>query len=239
VSKIQAVILAGGQGSRLRPYTTVLPKPLLPVADLPIAEIIVRQFRYYGLKHIAISTGHLAELIEAYFGDGRRWGVRIDYVREVHPMGTAGALKLVEGLADDFLVMNGDILTDINFHSLFSVHRKKGACATITVTERVVKTDFGVIRTQTDGCLAEYIEKPVQRMWVSTGINVLRADALRHLKKNEPLGMPDLMLRIKRAGEKIYCHKTGRFWLDLGRREDLEAAQDVFTEHKQKFLLGS
>src|SRR3990167_5778963 len=126
-SKIQAVILAGGQGSRLRPYTTILPKPLMPVGELPIAEIIIRQLKRHGLTRIAIATGHLSGLIQSFFGDGRRWGVNIQYIFEDQPLGTAGALKLVEDPEDNFLVMNGDILTDVNFRELFGFHKKKKA----------------------------------------------------------------------------------------------------------------
>ena len=124
MSKTQAIILAGGQGSRLRPYTTVLPKPLMPVGDMPIAEIIIRQLKHYGLTHIVIATGHLSALIQSFFGDGRRWGVHIEYVFEDEPLGTAGALRLVKNLEKEFLVINGDILTDVNFKELFSFHKK-------------------------------------------------------------------------------------------------------------------
>ncbi len=239
MSKVQAVILAGGQGSRLRPYTTILPKPLMPVGELPIAEIIVRQLARAGLTHIAISTGHLAELIEAYFADGKRWGVHIQYIREDRPMGTAGALQFVENLTKDFLVINGDILTDLDFGKLMKVHAQKRAAATIAIAERIVKTDFGVIETGPDGALQDYIKKPAQRLWVSTGINVLSSRCLKFLKKNEPLGMPELMLRLKAAGEPVRCFKTRGYWLDLGRREDLDLAQEVFEQNQKKFLKGS
>jgi len=236
MSKVQAVILAGGKGSRLRPYTKVLPKPLVPLDDFPIAEIIIRQLKHYGLKNIVISTGHLAELIETYFGDGRRWGVRIQYVRESKALGTAGALKLVKQLADQFLVINGDTLTSVNFKKLMALHKVKKSMATIVVRERVVKTDFGVIEHDRKNMFLDYIEKPEHRSVVSTGINVLNRECQDFIKRNESLGMPELMLRIKASKKPIYCHKTKEIWLDLGRSDDLEKAHGVFRRNKKKFL---
>lgn len=236
MSKIQTIILAGGQGSRLRPYTTVLPKPLMPVGDLPIAEIIIRQLKYYGLTHIAIATGHLSGLIQSFFGDGRRWGVNIQYVLEDQPLGTAGALKLVENLEDDFLVINGDILTDVNLKELFAFHKKKKAQATIVCKERIVKTDFGVVEIDRSEQLVDYIEKPEHRSYVSTGINILTKECQKYIKPKELLGMPDLMLRLKKSDKKVSCFKMSGVWLDLGRLEDLEAAQEVFDKNRRTIL---
>ncbi len=235
--KIQAVILAGGAGSRLRPYTTVLPKPLMPVGDVPIAEIIIRQLKFYGIRNIVISTGHLAGLIEAYFGRGRRWGVNIQYIREDRPLGTAGALRMIDGLAADFLVINGDTLTNINFKKLFQFHKDKKATATIAAKERIIKTDFGVIEFNAHDELVDYIEKPQQKIYVSMGVNILSKKCQSYIRYAESISMPELLLRIKSAGEKIYCFKTSRLWLDLGRFDDLEAAQEVFRKHESKFLL--
>ena len=236
MSKIQAVILAGGQGSRLRPYTTVLPKPLMPVGDLPIAEIIIKQLKYYGLTHIAIATGHLSGLIQAFFGDGRRWGVHIQYIFEDQPLGTAGALKLVDNLEDDFLVINGDILTDVNLKELFAFHKKKKAQATIVCKERIVKTDFGVVEIDRSEQLVDYIEKPEHRSYVSTGINILSKECQEYIKPKELLGIPDLMLRLKKSDKKVSCFKMSGVWLDLGRLEDLEAAQEVFDKNRHTIL---
>jgi len=236
MSKVQAVILAGGKGSRLRPYTKILPKPLVPLGNFPIAEVIIRQLKIYGLKNIVISTGHMAELIESYFGDGRRWGVHIQYVREKKPLGTAGALKLVNQLADHFLVINGDTLTNINFKKLITLHKSKKATATIVVKERVVKTDFGVIEYDKGGMFLDYIEKPEHRSFVSTGINILNKECQGFIKRGESVGMPELMLRIKALKKPIYCHKTKGIWLDLGRPDDLENAHGVFRKNKKEFL---
>lgn len=236
MSKIQAIILAGGQGSRLRPYTTVLPKPLLPVGEFPIAEIIIRQLKNFGIKNIAISTGHLAELIEAYFGKGKKWGVSIRYVRENEPLGTAGAIRLVRDMQDNCIVINGDILTDINFDGLIRYHRRKRGIATIAVKERIVKTDFGVIKLHSSGKLYDYIEKPEYKSFVSMGLYVINRKCKEYLLPGRFMGMPDLMLTMKGRGEAVYCFKNQGTWLDLGRFDDFELAQEVFLKNKRHFL---
>ena len=236
MSKIQAIILAGGVGSRLRPYTAVIPKPLMPIGDYPIAEVIVSQLKRAGLTHIAVSTGHLAGLIQAYFGNGDKWGVRIEYISEDKPLGTAGAIRLVHNLEDNVLVINGDVLTDLNFTTLMREHKKRKALATITVKERTVKNDFGVIITNQEGELLDYIEKPEYRSFVSIGIYVINTQCIKHIKPNEALGMPELMMRLKRERGRVYCHKTKAIWLDLGRLGDFQNAQTVFAEQKGKFL---
>lgn len=237
MTKIQSVILAGGAGSRLRPYTTVLPKPLLPIGDFPIAEIIVRQLKFYRLNNIMISTGHLAGLIEAYFSDGKRWGTQIQYYREDRPLGTAGSLKMIKNLANDFLVINGDTLTNMNLRELLKFHKTHKAAVTIAIKERVVKTDFGVIECDSQDELINYIEKPEQKTFVSMGINVLNKRCLRCIQPGEAISMPDLILRLKAKGEKVYCFKTSHLWLDLGRFEDLETAQEIFKNNAGKFLM--
>lgn len=235
--RAQAVILAGGQGLRLRPYTTILPKPLLPVGEIPILEILIRQLKHYGFKNILIATGYLAELIEAYFGDGRRWGVCIRYVRESKPLGTAGALRLAAPTESDFLVLNGDVLTDMNFTHLFKWHKQQKAAASIAVKERKIQNDFGVIEAGADHELKAYHEKPQQTSLVSMGINVVNAKVRSFIKKDECIGIPDLMLRLKGASRRVCCYQVPCQWLDLGRQEDLEGAQDIFEHHKKKFII--
>jgi len=163
--KIQAILLAGGKGSRLRPFTTVLPKPLMPLGDYPIIEVIIRQLKNCGMTNIAISTGHLAGLIEAFLKDGKNWGVNITYVREAKPLGTAGAVKLVRNLADNFLVINGDILTDLNFVKFLKEHARKKYIASIAIKERVLKPNFGVIECNQKEILVDYIEKPEYKLY--------------------------------------------------------------------------
>jgi NDP-sugar pyrophosphorylase family protein len=235
MSKIQAIILAGGKGSRLQPFTKVLPKPLVPLGEFPVAEIIIRQLKSHGFKNIVMATGHMAELIESYFGDGRRWGVNIRYVREKRPLGTAGVIQLVKDLEDHFLVINGDTLTSMDLKKFAVVHKVKKNDATIAVRERVVKTDFGVIEYDKSGLLMDYIEKPEHKSYVSIGVNMLRRKCRDLIKYNESIGMPDLMLRLKAAGEKVYCHKISDIWLDLGRPDDFTTAQEMFRKNRKKF----
>lgn len=236
MSKIQVVILAGGEGSRLRPYTTVLPKPLLPVGDYPIIDIIIRQLKAQGFEHIAISTGYLADLIKAYCEDGRKWGIKIAYIKEDQPLGTAGALKLVHDLADDFLVINGDILTDLNFSNVLSFHSQNKALGTISVIERVVKTDFGVIEINDQDELDKYIEKPEHKSFVSIGVYALNNKALNYILPNKVFGMPELMLALKSDQQMIKCFRIKNIWYDLGRLDDFESVQQFFAENKEKFL---
>jgi len=233
---MQAVILAGGRGTRLKPYTISFPKPLVPIGDYPILEIIIRQLAGAGFKRVTISTGHLAELIEAYFGDGSRWGVDIEYVREYVPLNTAGALKLLKDCEDNFLVMNGDVLTTLDYGALVALHAEKGVKATIAVKARESKIDFGVLKIDESGFLSEYIEKPVYNFSVSMGVYVLSKAAIGYINEGEPLGMPDLLLRLKQAGDKVYCHRSDCYWLDIGRLDDYEKAQEEFETNKHIFL---
>ncbi|MFI5363275.1 MAG: sugar phosphate nucleotidyltransferase [Elusimicrobiota bacterium] len=225
----QAVILAGGKGTRLRPFTATLPKPLVPVGDYPIIEVVLRQLKHFGFTDIIISTGHLAELIQAYCGDGRRWGVKIRYVREDKPLGTSGALKLIRGLQPRFLTINGDLLTTLDFGKLYEYHKANGADAAIAVCERSSKIDFGVIELDTQNRLRTYTEKPSQNYLISMGVNIFDRRVLRHIKSGEALGIPELMLRIKAAGGKVVGFRNKADWLDIGRPEDYESVQDLFA----------
>jgi len=230
----QAVILAGGKGTRLRPFTTSLPKPLVPVGDLPILEVVLRQLKHHRFKDIIISVGHLAELIEAYCGDGRRWDLNIRYVREEKPLSTAGALKLIRGLAPDFLTINGDLLTTLDYGALYESHRKSGASATIAVCERKTMVDFGVIELDSKGTLANYIEKPAYEYLVSMGVNVFDRKVLAHIARNETLGIPDLIGRIRAGGGLVKGFRNKAEWLDIGRPEDYQTAQDLFSDPKKR-----
>lgn len=233
---MQAVILAGGKGKRLMPYTAMMPKPLIPVGNFPILEIVIRQLRHYGIKDIIISTGHLAELIEAYFKNGKKWGVAIRYVREKNALGTAGAIKNIKGLENNFIVMNGDILTSLNYRKLFNFHKQRGGIATIAAAKREVFIDFGVIDTDNKHKLTDYIEKPKYFKYVSMGINILNKKCRKYISKGESIGIPELMLRMKSKKEAIYCYRTNVYWLDIGRIEDYNRAQWEFSKYRRKLL---
>lgn len=233
---MQAVILAGGKGTRLKPYTISFPKPLVPVGDHPVLEVVIRQLARQEFRRITISTGHLAGLIEAYFGSGERWGVKIEYVREHIPLNTAGALKLLTDCEEHFLVLNGDVLTTLDYAALYALHRVKEGMATVAYTVRRSLVDFGVVQCDEDGYLTGYIEKPVHTFPVSMGVYVLARTCLDLIRENESLGMPDLLLRILRSGAKVFCHKSDCYWLDIGRVEDYERAQEEFEFQKDKLL---
>lgn len=225
---MQAIILAGGKGSRLRPYTTVIPKPLMPVGGVPVLEIIIRNLKKCGFRDIIISTGYLAGLIRAYFGDGGgKWGVKIRYVNETKPLNTAGALKLVGKTDANFLVMNGDILADLDFGGFLRRHEKSGADASVCVTKRKAVIEYGIVEPDENWLLASYSEKPSRDFYVSTGIYALKRGAVSHIARGEALGMPELLLRLKKKGLSVACVPHKGFWLDIGRHEDYQKASEL------------
>lgn len=231
---MQAVILAGGKGTRLRPFTTALPKPLVPVGEQPIIEVVLRQLRRQGFRDVVVSVGHLAELIEAYCGDGRRWGLRVRYAREAKPLSTAGALRQVRGLEPHFLTINGDVLTTLGFKDLFSRHRKAGVDATVAVCERSTTVSFGVVELDRAGLVSGWNEKPTLRYQVSMGVNVFSRGSLRLIKPGEPLGIPEFLERIRARGGRVLGVRTRAEWLDIGRPEDYEAAQAIFDSPRRR-----
>lgn len=222
---MKAVILAGGKGTRLRPYTTAFPKPLMPVGDKPILEIILRQLKSHGINEIIMAVGHLAELIMTFFGDGSKFGVRIKYSREDEPLGTAGPLSLIKDeLTDTFLVMNGDILTTLNYSDLIKYHKRSGAIATIALNKRDVYIDFGVVELDEDSNITDYVEKPTLHYLVSMGIYVFEPEVLKYIPNNKKFDFPDLVKKLISAGEKVKGYIYDGYWLDIGRPEDYEKA---------------
>lgn len=237
---MQAVILAGGKGTRLRPYTTVLPKPLMPVGDYPILEIILRQLKHAGVTDVVLTVGYLGQILQAFFQDGDRLGLHITYSFEDKPLGTAGPIALVlDQLQDNFLIMNGDLMTTMNYGNLYQFHCEKQAAATIGLFQREVKIDFGVIETEQDGKLSKYIEKPRYQYSVSMGVNVLnKAQVTPYLIPGEYLDVPDLMMKLRNDGRPVYCYQEPCRWLDIGRLDDYQIATELFEAHRAEFLPG-
>lgn len=230
------MVLAGGRGTRLAPYTTVLPKPLMPVGDMPILEILVRQLRRAGIGRITLAVGHLAALLEAYFGDGSRFGVSLDYSYEEEPVGTAGPLSLVEDLDQTFLVMNGDLLTTIDFEDLLRAHRDRGAAVTVGLFEKQVSIDLGVVDTDAGGRVTNYTEKPTLTYDVSVGVYAMEPSVLAHIERGERVDLPDLVLRLIRAGAEVHAYRFSGTWFDIGRPDDYVAASEHFEQRREEFL---
>lgn len=235
---MKAVILAGGKGRRLAPYTTVFPKPLMPIGDIPILEVVVRQLKHAGFDEIAVAVGYLAELLMAYFGDGSKWGLRIRYSREEQPLGTAGPLRLVQGLDETFLAMNGDLLTNLDFRAMWEYHRSRGAIATMATFRRDVKIDLGVLDVDEGQWVRGYTEKPTFHYLVSTGIYLFEPAVLEYIPPGERLDMPDLVLRLLAAGQRVSSYPFQGMWLDIGRPDDYERAVAEFEAHRAEFVPG-
>lgn len=231
-----AVILAGGKGTRLKPFTMTIPKPLLPLGDVPILDVILRQLRAHGFDRVVLTLGHMAPLFVAHFGDGAEYGMRIEYLRESEPLGTAGPLRQLNDAPEDFLVMNGDLLTDLSYSDLMETHRKNAAAGTISVAARQEKVDYGVIEFDANGVFEDYVEKPVIPYHVSMGINVLSTRALRHIPPSGKFDMPDLMLALHRAGERVHCRRTECYWQDMGRFDDYTRASEDFVANPKRYL---
>lgn len=231
-----AVILAGGKGTRLKPFTVTIPKPLLPLGDAPILEIVLRQLAQSGVKRVVLTLGHMAHLFSAVLGDGKRFGLAVEYCTEDQPLGTAGSLRLIPNPAAEMLVMNGDILTTLDFAALLSHHRQSGAQATIALHKRSVHIDYGVIEQDSQGNLERYIEKPVIDYTVSMGINIVSARALSLIPAGRKFDMPDLMLAVKAAGGRVACYLTDCYWQDIGRFDDFEQASADYAADPGRFV---
>lgn len=232
---MKAVILAGGKGTRLRPYTSVFPKPLMPVGDLPILEIVLRQLKADGIENITLTVGHLAALIESFFADGNRLGLQVSYSREDKPLGTAGPLGLIPTPEEDFLVMNGDLLTTFPFGEFVEHHKKSGAICTVGVYRKTVKMSLGVLDLDGDK-ITGYREKPELVFPVSMGIYMFSPEVLKFIPRNEYLDLPDLIIKLIEAKENVGTYIFDGIWLDIGRKEDYEDAHEMFEEHKSEFL---
>ncbi|MBL7004263.1 MAG: NTP transferase domain-containing protein [Gammaproteobacteria bacterium] len=232
----RAIILAGGKGTRLRPYTIVLPKPLMPIGEYPILEVIVRQLKNNNFSHITMAVNHQAEIIQAFFGDGSKWGLKIDYSLEDKVLSTMAPLKLIKDLPDNFLVMNGDVLTDLNFADFYQSHIKNTNIFTISSYTREVKSEFGVLEGNADGALIGFKEKPVSQYEVSMGIYMVSKKAMQYIPKNKEYGFDDLMLDLIRNKQNPTLDKFNGYWLDIGRPDDYTQAIEEFEKMKELFL---
>jgi NDP-sugar pyrophosphorylase family protein len=233
---MHAVILAGGKGTRLAPYTTVFPKPLVPIGDMPILEIVVRQLHYFGVRHITMAVGYLAELIMAYFGDGSRFDVEIQYSREDRPLGTAGPLALIPGLNETFLVLNGDLLTTLNFGDLINYHNEKSPVATVATYKRQLQIDFGILKVDGASNIVDYLEKPKYTHWVSMGVYVFEPEALSFLDTGQYFDLPEFILRLLSNKKSVGAYPFDGYWLDIGRPGDYERAVEQFAQFRAQLL---
>lgn len=235
---MKAVILAGGKGTRLAPYTKVLPKPLMPIGDMPILEVILRQIKLAGINDVVLTVGHLSELLRAFFQDGSRLGLNISYNYEDSPLGTAGPIAFVPDLSETFLVMNGDVLSTLPLGELIQFHKTQKAIATIATHHRRVKVDLGVIQWNGDSYVTGYIEKPTYDYSVSMGIYVFEPKVLEYIPKGEYYDFPDLVKKLIEVEEKVTGYRFDGYWQDLGRPDDYESAAQDFDHMRSQFLPG-
>jgi len=233
---MKAVVLAGGKGARLAPYTRILPKPLMPIGDMPILEVLISQMKRYGIDEIILTVGHLAELLRSFFQDGSRFGIPISYSFEDEPLGTAGPLAQVHGLERTFLVSNGDVLTTLDIRALMDFHKSEGAAATIAMHRRTVNIDFGVIRFNGRNEVVDYIEKPKYDYDVSMGIYVFEPAVLEYIPRGCYMDFPDLVLKLLETGRRVLGFPFEGYWKDLGRQDDYEEATADFERMREEFL---
>jgi NDP-sugar pyrophosphorylase family protein len=232
----RAIILCGGKGTRLRPYTWVLPKPLMPLGNTPILELILKQLKSAGFTHITLAVNHQAEIMKAFFGDGSKWNLKIDYSFETKPLSTMGPLKLIPNLPDNFLVMNGDILTNVSFEELYNFHVDNKNIFTISAFTREHVNDYGVLETDASGKLIQFREKPVSRFNVSMGIYIASKAILDIIPADTFYGFDHLMLDLIKAGKPATVKEHSGYWLDIGRPDDYQIAIDNFEKDSTQFL---
>ena len=226
---MKAVILAGGEGRRLLPYTTTFPKPMMPLGSRPMLEILVRQLHANGVREIVVATGYLDEIIRDHFGDGRALDVSITYSKESRPLGTAGPLDLVrDRLRETFLLINGDVLADLDFARLRRVHAERASDVTIVVARRTEMIDFGLVEIDETQRFVSWNEKPVLEHLVSAGIYLVEPRVLAHLPVDTAINLPDFIVALDRAGCALHAYLHEGYWLDIGRHADYEqACRDV------------
>lgn len=235
---MKAVVLAGGKGTRLAPYTNVIPKPLMPIGDMPILDVMLRQMRRSGVEEIIMAIGHQGRLIKAFFGNGSRYGMKIRYSKETKPLGTAGPLALIDGLNETFLVVNGDTLTMLDFQKFIHFHQKSGALASIAMSKRKVKIDLGVLQLDSHNIVTGYIEKPNYEYQVSMGIYMFEPGVKRYVPTGEYFDFPTLVLKLLEDGQRVAGYPFDGYWKDLGRPDDYHEAVQDFERMRDAFLEG-
>ena len=230
---LKAVVLAGGMGTRLAPYTSVLPKPLMPIGDRSILELVLGQFAACGITDVTLCVGHLSHLIEAVLDNRPEDGVEIKFVREDEPLGTAAPLRLVDGLDRTFVAMNGDVLTTLPYDGFLRHHRRNRNIVTIATRERTTQIDYGVLYLCGNGRrnqVASYDEKPQMTATVSVGIYAIEPAALAYIPRRGRFDFPDLVKALLRAGEKVGVYRHDGLWFDIGRPDDYEEAVAAWVE---------
>jgi len=233
----RAVILAGGLGTRLAPYTTVFPKPLMPVCGKPVLELVLRGLRRQGVRRATLAVSYLEELIRAFFGDGTKFGIELDYFREETPLGTVGVLSMLEDLPDPCLVMNGDTLTTMDIAAMTRLHQERRAVMTVATQSREVRIDYGVLETDSDGSIVGYREKPALGYVVSAGVNLIGAEARESLRHAERCDIPTLVTRLIERGSRVATYHSEDYWRDIGRPSDYESASREFESIRAQFDL--
>jgi NDP-sugar pyrophosphorylase family protein len=232
----RAIIMAGGKGRRLAPYTVAIPKPVVPIGSTPVIEIVLRQLAQYGFRRVDIALGHLSEIVRAVTGNGTRFGVDISYSDEPEPLGTMGPLKRIADLRTDFLVMNADVLTDLDFDALWRFHLAHQQLATIATCTKVTRLELGVIECDAAGRVTGFEEKPVIRHTVSMGVYVFNDAVLRHIPDGRSFGFDDLMRVLLERGEVVRTFPFAGRWLDIGIPADYERAQEEFEQNRDTYL---
>ncbi|RBP07128.1 nucleotidyltransferase-like protein [Roseiarcus fermentans] len=236
----QAVIMAGGKGTRLHPYSASFPKPLMPLGETPVLELLLRRLKAAGVQEVILAVNHLRHLIQAYFGDGSELGLRLIYSAEDKPLGTAGALgNILDRLDETFFLTNGDLLTTMNLARMARTHVAERADASIGIFERENKIDFGLIEFDARDRLSAYREKPTSKYYVSMGVYILRREAVRaHVENVDYLDMPTLLLKMQAADGSVLCFRDDCVWLDIGRPDDFALAQKMYEENRDAFLVA-
>ena len=225
VLPLQAVIMAGGQGTRLRPLTGDTPKPMLQVGDKPLMEHIVDQLRDAGIQHVSVSTFYLADKIKDHFGNGRAFGVDLSYVQEDQPLGTAGALSLMKPSDEPILVINGDILTKVDFRAMLAYHREQKADMTVAVKKYEMSVPFGVVEADGSAMIRNLAEKPVYSFLVNAGIYLIEPPMRQYVQAGKRFDMTDLIRTLIEKGQRVVSFPILEYWLDVGQMDDYRKAQ--------------